>query len=152
MEQMGVLIHQLITMFLFMAVGFAMRKAGLITDQTSGALSNLLLYGILPCWVFLGRMNLDSVKAPVIWLVSLVRLIVIPAATILVFCLFVRVEPDCRLAILIAAVAPVGANLSIYTEKQRGDVGQATAMVCLSTLLSAVTMPMMLALASRIWG
>ena len=49
-------------------------------------------------------------------------------------------------AILIAAAAPVGSNLALYVQRQKGDAQAAAGIVCLSTILSIVTMPLIMLL------
>ena len=98
--------------------------------------------------VFLARIRPESLRSGSVWIGCALRLLVIPAATILLFCLFPGVDETIRTAILIAAMAPVGSNLAIYVQKTGGSVGEATSFVCLSTLLSLGTMPLMLYLAS----
>ncbi len=51
MEMFFVLFRQLIVMMLFMVVGYLLFKAKKITAETNAALSNLLLFAILPCAV-----------------------------------------------------------------------------------------------------
>lgn len=85
------------------------------------------------------------------WVVSGVRLLVIPALTILLLGMFQTVSIEMKTAILIAASAPVGSNLAVYVQKQGGDSGEAVSMVCLSTILSAVSMPMILLGATFFW-
>ena len=81
------------------------------------------------------------------WWVSLVRLLVIPVLTALILMLFRFVPEAIRVAILIAAAAPVGSNLAIYVQRQNGNSGEAAAIVCLSTILSIVSMPLVMLLA-----
>lgn len=94
--------------------------------------------------VFLARIRPESVKSPAVWLGCGVRLAVIPALTALVFACFPSVSVTLRTALAIAAMAPVGSNLAVYAAKNDKNVGEATAFVCLSTLLSLATMPAML--------
>ena len=49
-----------------------------------------------------------------------------------------------RAALIIAAAAPVGSNLAVYVQRQGGDSQAAAGMVCLSTILSIITMPLVL--------
>ena len=51
MEQASILLWQLVTMFLYVGVGWCLCRAGLVTTQNNSALTNLLLYVILPCVV-----------------------------------------------------------------------------------------------------
>lgn len=85
------------------------------------------------------------------WLVSGMRLLVIPAVTIALFLVLSWISEEIRMAILIAAAAPVGTNLAVYVQKQGHNNEDAVSMVCLSTLLSAVTMPIIIILAKAVW-
>ena len=49
MEEALILLRQLITMFLYVGLGWCLRLLRLVTQENSSALSNLLLYAILPC-------------------------------------------------------------------------------------------------------
>lgn len=81
------------------------------------------------------------------WLTSLVRLLVIPVLTALLLKAFPFIQPDIRTAVLIAAAAPVGSNLAVYVQRQGGDSQSAAAIVCLSTIFSTVSMPLIMLLA-----
>lgn len=84
--------------------------------------------------------------SPRAWMVSGTRLLLIPLLTVLLFWLFPSAPQQLREAILIAAAAPVGSNLAVYVQRQGGDAQAAAGMVCLSTILSIVTMPLILLL------
>ena len=60
--------------------------------------------------------------------------------------IFPSVPTDMKSAILIAAAAPVGSNLALYVQRQKGDAQAAAGIVCLSTILSIVTMPLIMLL------
>lgn len=99
--------------------------------------------------VMLGKVPLSQIfRSKLSWLVSLTRLILIPAVTLLVFSCLTGVPVAIRTALLIAGAAPVGSNLAVYVQKQGKDSGEAVKMICLSTLLSAVTMPVIMLLAA----
>ena len=78
------------------------------------------------------------------WLVSGVRLLLIPLLTVLLLKVFPGVPGEMRAALIIAAAAPVGSNLAVYVQRQGGDSQAAAGMVCLSTILSIITMPLVL--------
>ena len=80
------------------------------------------------------------------WAVSGVRLLLIPLLTALVLMIFPSVPTAMKSAILIAAAAPVGSNLALYVQRQKGDAQAAAGIVCLSTILSIVTMPLIMLL------
>lgn len=78
------------------------------------------------------------------WAVSGVRLLLIPALTVLLFFAFPFAPGEMKAAILIAAAAPVGSNLAVYVQRQGGDAQSAAGIVCLSTILSILTMPLVM--------
>ena len=47
-------------------------------------------------------------------------------------------------ALLICSIAPVGSNVAVYAQKLNGDYKYAVKTVCLSTLLSVLTMPVII--------
>ena len=49
MGEAGILLMQLITMFLYVGVGWCLCRAKLVTEANSAALTNLLLYVVIPC-------------------------------------------------------------------------------------------------------
>ena len=68
------------------------------------------------------------------------RLILIPAATLFVFCLIPGAVGIKEVA-LIASCTPVGSNIAIFAKQFGGDYRLSTVTVCLSTLASIVTVP-----------
>lgn len=81
--------------------------------------------------------------------VSAVRLLIIPAVTLLVFRL-VPFDNDILMTVFIAAGAPIGANVAVYAQLHNKDYPYACQTVALSTLLSIVTVPVLLMLAETI--
>lgn len=85
------------------------------------------------------------------YLCTAVRLLLIPILTML--CLFVI--PDgfgtVRLAVMIAAAAPVGANVAIFAQIYGREYTDAVKDVCLSTVLSILTVPVVIGLANYLW-
>lgn len=79
------------------------------------------------------------------WRASAVRLVVIPLAT-LAMLWAMRLPASMLQALLIAASAPVGANVVVYAGLYDRDAPAASRGVVLSTLLSCATMPALLAL------
>lgn len=97
--------------------------------------------------VFLGQSRLVEIFTDKrVWLCSAVRLLVIPAVTLLAFLLIPEEYSAIRLAIFLAACAPAGSNVAVYAQKLKLDAGYAGRIVCLSTLLSVISMPVMTAL------
>lgn len=81
--------------------------------------------------------------------VSIVRLVLVPLATLFVFAAL-PCNQEVKLAILIAASAPVGANVSVFCQQLGFDTRRPSETVCLSTLLSLITLPLITALASSL--
>lgn len=85
-----------------------------------------------------------------VWLGTAVRNLVVPLLFIGLLGL-VPIDPVARMAVLISVSTPVGAMLVIFTVRHDRDVVFATRLLCLSTLLSVLTLPAALALASLWW-
>ena len=85
-----------------------------------------------------------------VYAVSAVRLLLIPAVSLLLLRLSPKLPPEISTALLIAASAPVGSNVAVYAQKLEMDYTYAVQTVCLSTLLSVVTMPAILALSQTL--
>lgn len=98
--------------------------------------------------VYLAQLNVGRVlKDRKVYFASAVRLLLIPLASYaLLYCLFPGLPAAMKTAMYIAAMAPVGANVAVYAQKQGRDYSYAVGLVCLSTLFSIVTMPMMILL------
>lgn len=92
---------------------------------------------------------LDMAKDRRLYRCSIVRLVVIPLATI---ALLVAVPCDAtiKLVILVAAAAPTGANVALFCQQLGKDYGYACGLVCMSTLLSIATLPLIAAVGTLI--
>lgn len=82
---------------------------------------------------------------------SLVRLVLIPLITMAIFLLFPSIDETIRLAVLIAACAPVGSNIAIFAALYNADDVYSVKTVCLSTILSIVTLPPIILLAQYLF-
>ena len=72
---------------------------------------------------------------------TFIRLIVIPAVTLIVFCLLPAGATEIKAVVLIACCTPVGANIAIFARQYDKDYRLAVVTVCLTTILSIVTVP-----------
>lgn len=81
-----------------------------------------------------------------------VRLILIPLLTLALLWLVPEEYMNLKLAVLIVAITPVGSNVAIFAQLHNQNYTQAVKSVCLSTLCSIVTMPLLVALARMAWG
>lgn len=85
------------------------------------------------------------------YLSSIVRLFVIPVLTLGILSFVPSAYSTMKMAILIVASTPIGSNVAIFAQIHNQDYKQAVRIVCLSTLCSIVTMPMIMMLAEIIW-
>lgn len=84
---------------------------------------------------------------PHLYVVAAARLVLIPLLTILVLKLLPAQYAAIATTLVIVAAAPIGSNVAVYAQKLGKDYAYAVRGVCLSTLLSAITMPLLMLLA-----
>lgn len=85
-----------------------------------------------------------------VWFGTLARNILVPALFILLLGLL-PIDPVARMAILISVSTPVGAFLVIFSIRHDQDTQFATRLLCLSTLLCVITLPVALVVAGALW-
>ena len=85
-----------------------------------------------------------------VWLGVLARNVLVPAIFVLLLGLL-PIDPVARMAILISIATPVGAMLVIFSVRHDQDTQFATRLLCLSTLLCVITLPVTLVVAGRLW-
>ncbi len=83
---------------------------------------------------------------PHLYVVAVARLVLIPLLTILVLKLLPAEYAAIATTLVIVAAAPIGSNVAVYAQKLGKDYAYAVRGVCLSTLLSAITMPLLMLL------
>ena len=112
---------------------------------------------------YLSKVQLRGLFADVrLYLFSALRLLVVPAVTILVFLPFphgpvaARPRPfpfargEITLITLIAAATPIASSTAIFAQKFDQDYRRAVSYVCLSTILSVATLPLVMLFAERL--
>ena len=80
----------------------------------------------------------------------LFRLVIIPAVILLVFWALPVANVDIALAAFLAAATPVGANICVFAQQYDCDYEFSVVTVCLSTLLSVITVPLLVSFAQMI--
>lgn len=85
---------------------------------------------------------------PHLYVVAAARLVLIPLLTILVLKLLPAQYASIGTTLVIVAAAPIGSNVAVYAQKLGKDYAYAVRGVCLSTLLSAITMPLLMLFAN----
>lgn len=83
---------------------------------------------------------------PHLYWVAAVRLVLIPLLSVLVLRLLPAEYATIRATLAIVACAPIGSNVAVYAQKLGKDYPYAVRCVCLSTILSLLTMPLVMLL------
>lgn len=146
----GVVLGQIFLMFLYLIIGYVFYRTGLITQEGSKALAHLLLYCVLPCVVLKSFCIEYSAKGAVELAVSIAAGAGVLLLSMAVSWLFFRKDPMAQIGtvLIIVNAAPIGSNIVVYAQRLGLDSSYAVQMVCLSTLLSLITLPVMLSLAA----
>lgn len=148
----GVVLGQILLMFLYLIIGYVLYRTGLITQEGSKALAHLLLYCVLPCVVLKSFCIEYSAKGAVELAVSIAAGAGALLLSMAVSWLFFRKDPMAQIGtvLIIVNAAPIGSNIVVYAQRLGLDSSYAVQMVCLSTLLSLITLPVMLSLAAAL--
>ncbi|MDO4277856.1 MAG: AEC family transporter [Lachnoclostridium edouardi] len=86
-----------------------------------------------------------------IYMCVLLRLTVIPLLTLALFKILPVQNTAIIISVLIAASTSVGGNIAIFAQQYKGDYILAIKAVCLSTILSLVTIPIFFALVQKVF-
>lgn len=90
----------------------------------------------------------DLVQDKRVWAGSLTRLVLVPCAMAVIIRICGLASNEIIVAIFIASSAPVGANVAIFAQQCSANYNLSVGLVCLSTLLSVITMPLVFQLLS----
>ena len=80
-----------------------------------------------------------------------VRLLVIPVLTFFLLSVIPKDYYDLKLTLLISASAPIGSNVAIFAQMYDQSYTQAVKGVCLSTIFSVLTLPLVIGVGSYFW-
>ena len=80
----------------------------------------------------------------------LLRLVVIPAVVLVLFWLLPVSNTAVVMAVFLAPATPVGANICVFAQQYNSDYPFSVVTVCLSTVLSVVTVPLLSTLAQAL--
>lgn len=101
---------------------------------------------------YLGQVDFQRIVTQArIYQVSLLRLLVVPIATIGVLMLFPQVSVPVRMTVVIVMAAPVAALAAVFSKKFSSNAELGIGLVAMTTLLSMVTMPLVLSLALMVF-
>ncbi|MBQ9047857.1 MAG: AEC family transporter [Solobacterium sp.] len=98
--------------------------------------------------IYLAQTDLGKLFAkPVNYKVTILRLAVIPVLSMLALKLIPLGSPELKMAILLAAACPVGSAVPIFAMAYDRDYKEAVELVCLSTIICLVTLPLIVTVA-----
>ena len=89
-------------------------------------------------------------KKTKLYLLSAVRLLIIPLVSMLVLFLLPKEFAEMKMALLIVSACPTGSNVAVYAQLYNSDYASAVETVIISTLLSVVSIPLIVQLAEMI--
>ena len=79
------------------------------------------------------------------YIASIVRLVIIPVISLILIKLTLTSSyPEISKTLLIVASAPIGSNVAVYAQKLNMDYTYAVKIVCLSSILSLITDPVVM--------
>jgi predicted permease len=120
------------------------------TLSTTAALNTPL--AMFTVGIYLAQTDLkDLIRRKSAYAVAAVRLAVIPLIALLLLSLLPGSLRDMKTAILLAAACPVGSNVAVYAQLHGKDYPYAVETVVISTMLSLLTIPALVRLASAVW-
>ena len=91
--------------------------------------------------VYLAQTDIKSVfVGKEMYITSFIRLVFIPVFTLLML-YFLPINQNIKLAVIIAASAPIGSNVAVFAQIYNLDYKHAVKTVCLTTILSVISMP-----------
>ena len=144
-----IIIAAFVSLLLFFT-GIGVRLPDIITAPIRAISSMNAPLAMLVLGVYFAKADYKKVFFdPDIYLLCFNRLILIPFITALVLH-FLPIEKDVVLTLLIAAAAPVGTNVAVYSQLHDLDYSYASGMVVCSTLLSILTVPVFISVIERI--
>lgn len=91
----------------------------------------------------------QTLKNPSLWIVTGLRLIILPILTIFIIKLF-NIEAIISMPLILASASPVAAVATLFAVRYNLDSEYSTQAVSFSTLLSVVTIPLIMMLATMI--
>ncbi len=135
--------------------GWGAKLPGTVMTALSGISALNAPLAMLIMGVYLAQADLKSLWTDKhLYLLSLSRLVLIPLLSLgllwVLQLLIPAMQTQMLLALLIAAIAPVGANVAVYAQLHSKDYVYASKTVVISTLLSLVSMPLIVLLAQYI--
>lgn len=144
------IVISLIIGILLFFTGLGTRLPSVITTTLSGFSALNAPVSMLILGVYLAQADMRVMFTNSrLYVLSAIRLLVIPAVTLLLFWAL-PFPSDIKMSIFIAASAPIGANVAVYSQLHGLDYPYACQTVTLCTLLSIIGLPLMIMLAGLV--
>lgn len=145
----------IVTTFLglfLLLTGLGAKLPGVVHEAMAGIANLNGPIAMIVLGVYLAQTKLTTLFTNArLYVLSIVRMWLIPLITLFVFWLF-PIDRTICMAVLISAAAPVGANAAVYAQMYDADYPYACQTVALSTVLSIVMMPLFIVLATAVFG
>ena len=104
------------------------------------------------CGIYLGQISINKMFRDInLYKFSFIRLILIPFITLIFLYFIPSIYYDVKIAILIACCAPAGANTAVLASAYNKDYTKAVSSICISTLLSIFSIPLIILIATKIF-
>lgn len=133
--------------------GIGNHMPGVVTSVFSSIAGLNTPIAMMVSGVFLAQSDLLAMfKKKKTYIVCLLRLVLIPLATLAIFRLLPFGSSEMKLALMIAAAAPVGSNVAVFAQAYDKNYTDAVEQVCLSTILCLLVLPLVITLASVVLG
>lgn len=135
----------LISMVIGLYIFFLQIPVPEVATKTISSLANLNApLAMIILGVYLAQTDLKSIfVGKEMYIISFIRLIFIPGITLLML-YFLSINPNIKLAVMIAASAPIGSNVAVFAQIYDLDYTYAVKTVCLTTVLSVISMPLII--------
>lgn len=158
-EKMSMTPKKLVTapFFIAIVIGLFFFLTGLtppaLISKTIGFLAGLNTpLAMFTVGIYLAQSDLKAMlKKGSLYTVSLVKLAIIPLATLAALMLVPAEYYEMKLAVLVAAACPTGSNIAVYAQLHNSDYTYAVETVAVTTVLSVVSLPLVVRLAEFLW-
>ena len=136
--------------FAIFALRLGDRLPSVINDCVNGIAAMNAPFAMVVLGVYLAQSRIsDLFTTKRLYLVSAVRLIVIPLVTVFALA-FLPVSYNMKMTMIIAGAAPVGVNIAVYSQICDADYVYACKTVTQSTLFSVIIMPLIILIAELV--
>ena len=132
----------LIAMVIGLSIFFLQIPVPEVATKTISSLASLNApTAMIILGVYLAQTDIKSVfVGKEMYITSFIRLVFIPVFTLLML-YFLPINQNIKLAVIIAARAPIGSNVAVFAQIYNLDYKHAVKTVCLTTILSVISMP-----------